>query len=74
MKLSSFFGDRESIIKLGFIVFLVILAIFWIKRKEISEMEITKKKMEMFKAIYNQDIDSAKQIMEEMVDSSFYIN
>jgi len=57
----------------GFILFIILLTV-WIKRKEIVEMEISQKKMEIFKALYNKDIDSAKLILEEVIDSSFYLD
>ena len=36
-------------------------------------MKFTQKKMELIKAVYNQDMDSARHVMEEMIDSSFYV-
>ena len=65
--------SKEFILKIGFTILIIVLSIVWLKRKEIAEMKFTQKKMEFIKAVYNQDIDSAKQVLEEMVDSSFYL-
>lgn len=65
--------SNGSLIKIGFALLILVLSIVWLKRKEIAEMKFTQKKMEFIKAVYNQDIDSAKHVLEEMVDSSFYV-
>ncbi len=65
--------SKESLIKIGLVLLIAVLSIVWLKRKEIAEMKITQKKMEFIKAVYNQDLDSAKNVLEEMVDSSFYV-
>ena len=65
--------SRSTVIKIGFLALCLIMSIVWMKRKEIAEMKITQKKMEVLHALYKQEFDSARHVIEEMVDSLFYL-